>query len=87
MLPEGLATGAPALPLVLALDGSAERTVAVEVAARGWGAYHIGEVIVRAPGPLGVVVREGSHPADGAVRVLPAREFEDPANEPDDGQH
>ena len=74
VLPEGLAASAPELPLVLALDGAAERTVAVEVVARGWGAYRIGEVIVRAPGPLGVVVREGSHQADGGVRVLPARE-------------
>ena len=39
-----------------------------------WGAYRVGEVIVRAPGPLGVVVREGSHAAGGGVRVLPSRE-------------
>jgi uncharacterized protein (DUF58 family) len=74
VLPAGLAASTPPLPLVLALDGSAQRTIAVEVAARVWGAYRIGEVIVRASGPLGVVVREGAHPAGSGLRVLPARD-------------
>ena len=73
-LPHGLeATGAP-LPLTIALEAGADRHVAVPVAARAWGAYHVGEVIARARGPLGVVVREGVHAAEADLRVLPSRE-------------
>jgi len=74
VLPAALAASEPALPVVLALDDAAERTIAVEVTARAWGAYRVGQLLVRAAGPLGVVVREGAHPADGGVRVLPARD-------------
>jgi uncharacterized protein (DUF58 family) len=74
VLPEGLEASEPGLPVVVALEGPAERTIAVEVTARVWGAYRVGEVIVRVPGPLGVVMREGEHAAGGGVRVLPSRE-------------
>jgi uncharacterized protein (DUF58 family) len=48
--------------------------VAVSVVARSWGAYRVGEVIARARGPLGVVVREGAHAGEEDLRVLPSRE-------------
>jgi uncharacterized protein (DUF58 family) len=74
VLPDGLEATARAAPLVIALDGGVERRIEVAVAARRWGAYRVGEVVARARGPLGVVVREGVHRTDAAVRVLPSRE-------------
>jgi uncharacterized protein (DUF58 family) len=73
-LPDGLDACTPALPLVLALDGGRERTIDVALEARSWGAYRVGEVIARARGPAGIVVREGVHAAEGDLRVLPSRE-------------
>src|SRR4051794_1944152 len=73
-LPHGLEATDPALPLTIALDGGTERRIAISVAARAWGAYQVGEVIARARGPLGVLVREGVHPEEADLRVLPSRE-------------
>jgi uncharacterized protein (DUF58 family) len=74
-LPHGLEAADPPLPLTIALDGGgADRRIAVSVVARAWGAYHVGDVIARARGPLGVVVREGVYAGEQDVRVLPSRE-------------
>jgi uncharacterized protein (DUF58 family) len=73
-LPHGLEATDPPLPLTVALEAGAERRVAISVTARAWGAYRVGEVIARARGPLGVVVREGVHAGEEHVRVLPSRE-------------
>jgi uncharacterized protein (DUF58 family) len=74
VLPDGLEAPAPALPLVLALEGGVEERIEVTIAARTWGAYRFGEVVARARGPLGLVVHEGVHRTEAAVRVLPSRE-------------
>jgi hypothetical protein len=69
VLPDGLTASAPALPLVLALDGSAGRTIAVEVVTRaGAGTARVERItdaLLRSEIVFSYVLRN--------VKVLPPR--------------
>src|SRR5690606_38841682 len=67
-------TGARAVPggLVVPVDGSG--TATLEIVARRWGTYRLGEMDMTVFGPLGVVARSLSFPSAETLVVLPGVE-------------
>jgi uncharacterized protein (DUF58 family) len=74
-LPRGLEPAGPAaFPVALSLPPGSERHLRLAVRARRWGAYRLGDLHLRARGPLGMLVLERRVALDRGVRVLPGRE-------------
>jgi uncharacterized protein (DUF58 family) len=73
-LPDGLVVAAGDNPAALRLEAGLARELELTLRAEGWGAYGVGDVFLRVPGPFGMTRFEGRVTSRSPLKVYPAPE-------------